>query len=171
MREIARLADVGLGTLFLYAADKRDLLFLAYYDERDQIAGAASKFRPSSATFLENLTSYFRAVYKILGAEPQLSRYILRELTFYTVGTQAERSAEVRKEIVLGVERLVANAKRLDQLSCSESDETIAQLLFGIFQAEVRVWLADPKPSLAGGLRRLNRMLGMTITGLQAHAE
>ena len=32
-REIARRADVALGTLFLYATDKRDLLFLICTDE------------------------------------------------------------------------------------------------------------------------------------------
>src|SRR5262245_14993822 len=49
MREIARLADVGLGTLFLYAADKRDLLFLAFDDEHDRIVEAVTTFSPSGA--------------------------------------------------------------------------------------------------------------------------
>ena len=34
-REIARRADVGLGTLFSYASDKRDLLFLIYNDMQE----------------------------------------------------------------------------------------------------------------------------------------
>ena len=36
-REIARRADVGLGTLFSYASDKRDLLFLIYNDMQEAL--------------------------------------------------------------------------------------------------------------------------------------
>ena len=74
MRDIARLADVGLGTLFLYAADKRDLLFLAYDDEHEQIVKAVTNFRPTHASLLEDLTAYFRALYDIFAAEPEFTR-------------------------------------------------------------------------------------------------
>ena len=46
-REIAERARVGLATLFLYAADKRDLLFLAGNDDLERGPSAAC----SSAIF------------------------------------------------------------------------------------------------------------------------
>src|ERR1700760_1724174 len=44
MRDIAKRAEVGFGTLFTYASDKRDLLFLIFNDELDNvIANAVSR--------------------------------------------------------------------------------------------------------------------------------
>lgn len=40
-RQIAVKAGVAVGTLFLYAADKRDLLFLVVNDELEQVASKA----------------------------------------------------------------------------------------------------------------------------------
>ena len=40
-REIARHADVALGTLFLYATDKRDLLFLICTSELEALTDKA----------------------------------------------------------------------------------------------------------------------------------
>ena len=37
MRDIAKRADVGFGTLFTYASDKRDMLFLIFNDELDNV--------------------------------------------------------------------------------------------------------------------------------------
>ena len=37
-REIARIADVSIGTLFVYAKDKRDLLFLVLNEDLDKIS-------------------------------------------------------------------------------------------------------------------------------------
>jgi AcrR family transcriptional regulator len=47
-REIARRADVGLGTLFSYASDKRDLLFLIYNDMQEALTRMA--FRRAAPT-------------------------------------------------------------------------------------------------------------------------
>ena len=41
MRQIAHRAHVGLGTLFNYAADKRDLVFLIFNEELDAITDEA----------------------------------------------------------------------------------------------------------------------------------
>src|SRR5882762_5109341 len=46
-REIARIADVALGTLFAYAVDKRDLLYLIVNDDLEAMtAAAAESFSP-----------------------------------------------------------------------------------------------------------------------------
>src|SRR5215472_18786691 len=50
-REIARRADVGLGTLFSYASDKRDLLFLIYNDMQEALTRTAFSGSRSSRTF------------------------------------------------------------------------------------------------------------------------
>ena len=50
MREIAVRAGVGLGTIFLYAKDKRDLLFLTINEPLEQITEEAENvFDPEGA--------------------------------------------------------------------------------------------------------------------------
>src|SRR5690606_20380192 len=41
MRDIAHRAHVGLGTLFNYVDDKRDLVFLVYIDDLNRVQQAA----------------------------------------------------------------------------------------------------------------------------------
>src|SRR5262249_5958564 len=63
-RQIATRAGVALGTLFLYAANKRDLLFLAVNDELEDVALRATAVVRREATFLENLLTAFRLLYE-----------------------------------------------------------------------------------------------------------
>src|SRR5262245_13633051 len=63
VREIATRADVAMGTVFLYADNKRDLLFLIANDELEEITDKAlASFRPE-ATVLANLMRAFRPHY------------------------------------------------------------------------------------------------------------
>src|SRR6476660_10590342 len=63
-REIARRADVGLGTLFSYASDKRDLLFLIYNDMQEALTRTAFSQRRSNRTFLAQVVASFGVYYR-----------------------------------------------------------------------------------------------------------
>jgi AcrR family transcriptional regulator len=166
-REIARRADVGLGTLFSYASDKRDLLFLIYNDLQEALTLDAFRRRPTARTFLGQVISSFAVYYRFFAQEPEFMRYVLRELTFYSTGRQAERFQTGREVIITGIEELVRAAKKKRQLRSTEKDRAIAQLIFGVYQAEIRRWLTgkSPKPSI--GLARLRAMLRIVIEGLK----
>src|SRR5512147_2317221 len=79
-REIARAADVGLGTLFSYATNKRDLLFLVFNDEQDKLVEAAYRDVAEDLPFVEQLVAVFRPFYEFFAGEPTFARYLLREL-------------------------------------------------------------------------------------------
>ena len=55
MREIAVRAGVGLGTIFLYAKDKRDLLFLTINEPLENIAQEAEDTVDPEASLMDNL--------------------------------------------------------------------------------------------------------------------
>jgi hypothetical protein len=105
--------------------------------------------------------------YRFFAQEPEFMRYVLRELTFYSTGRQAERFQTGREVIITGIEELVRAAKKKRQLRSTEKDRAIAQLIFGVYQAEIRRWLTgkSPKPSI--GLARLRAMLRIVIEGLK----
>ena len=130
-REIARRADVGLGTLFSYASDKRDLLFLIYNDLQDELTTAAFGRRSSSRTFLGQMMGSFAPYYRFFAQEPEFMRYVLRELTFYSHGRQSARFQAGREQIITGLEGFVRDARQKRQLRPTAKDRVVAQLIFG----------------------------------------
>ena len=89
-RQIAVKAGVALGTLFLYAANKRDLLFLVVNDDLEKVADRAVAAVRSDASLIENLIAVFRPLYEFFGKEPRLSRLTLREMMFYEFRSSGE---------------------------------------------------------------------------------
>jgi AcrR family transcriptional regulator len=169
-REIARRADVGLGTLFSYASDKRDLLFLIYNDIQDALTRTAFPARRSNRTFLAQVMASFGVYYRFFAREPEFMRYVLRELTFYSSGRQSERFQTGREAIIGGLEGLVREARKRRALRSSAKDRAIAQLMFGVYQAEIRRWLTGAHPKPSAGLARLRAMLRIMIEGLKPGA-
>ena len=60
MRDIAKRAEVGFGTLFTYASDKRDMLFLIFNDELDNVVAIHSHGRRKSGSFSISSCAYFQ---------------------------------------------------------------------------------------------------------------
>src|SRR3569832_78858 len=96
-REIALRAGVGIGTVFIYAENKRDLLFLIANDDLDEVSRKAELALREDASCLDNLLGFFRHHYRFFARLPKLSRLLLREMTFYDAGRQASRFQETRE--------------------------------------------------------------------------
>ena len=97
--ESAVRAGVGLGTIFVYAATKRDLLFLIVNDELQEVVEkAAAGVRPERP-MLDNLLRIFQWHYRYFAQEPQLSRLALREMSFYDTGPEAQKFLKTRRHL------------------------------------------------------------------------
>src|SRR5690349_11409041 len=99
MRQIAARAHVGLGTLFNYAADKRDLVFLIFNEELNAITDVALA-APRAG---QQLAAVFAVHYRWLAEKPALARILLQELTFYSSGKQAETFHAIRQRLMHGI--------------------------------------------------------------------
>jgi AcrR family transcriptional regulator len=85
-REIAERADVGRGTVFLYARDKRDLLLMIVNDDLDRLTEHPHVF-DHTPPLEDQVVAFFAPRYAFWGREPQLSRAALREIgTSYAPG-------------------------------------------------------------------------------------
>jgi AcrR family transcriptional regulator len=165
-REIAKRANVALGTIFVYAANKRDLLFLVVNDELDEVARLASGAVHREATLLENLLSAFHHLYDFFGQEPRLSRLTLREMLFYDTGAQAKRFSKTRERMIFLATESVRIAQHKQEISRQESPETIGLVIFSVYQMEIRRWLSGSKIKVADGMSRLERALNVVLHGL-----
>lgn len=158
-REIARRADVALGTLFTYASNKRDLLFLIGNDALESLAqSAATKIRPD-LTLIQNLIAIFRPLYKFFGSHPTLSKLLLREFEFYDSGEQAKRAMATRLQMIAAATEAVRIAIAKREIATTDEPSTIGWVIFSIYQAEIRFWLRDDKRDLTRGIARLRRSL------------
>jgi len=165
MRAIARRAQVGLGTLFHYARDKRDLIFLIFNDELAELTTEALAPQPNQP-LLEQLMAVFATHYYFFSRDPDLSRLLLKELIFYSKGTQAAAFLETRGRLLAGIEAIVGRAQSKGQLGCSDSSPSIARNIFFVFSGHIRWWIAQPNPHPFAGLSDLKRSLTLQINGL-----
>jgi AcrR family transcriptional regulator len=167
VREIARAADVGLGTLFAYAANKRDLLFLIFNDELDAVTRAMFHDPPDHMSFLDQLVAGFRENYVFFGRQPALSRFMLRELAYFGTGPATRQFDALRRRCQDDIEQLVIRAKARGRLRTQALPQQIGRLVFSLYAIELRRWLREDEPNVVVGIRALRQLLGLLIQGLE----
>ena len=163
MRQIAQRAHVGLGTLFNYAADKRDLVFLIFNEELNAMTDVALAAPRAGQPLLEQLLAVFRVHYRWLGAKPALARILLQELTFYSSGKQATTFQGIRRRLIDGIAELVRCAQRDQELFRDKNVELVARHIFFVYSASLRWWIAAPRPDPAKGVADLRRLLQLVV--------
>ena len=166
-REIALRAGVGLGTIFVYAQNKRDLLFLIINDQLDAVTKTAQEAIDPAASLIDNLLTVAKLHYRFFGEQPALSRLVLREMVFYDSGAQAGRFQSTRQHLIELFGRAVEVAKMQQGISCRESPSFVGWTVFCIFQVELRRWLSADELDLDAGLSTLERAMTLFIGGLQ----
>lgn len=165
-REIAIRAGVGLGTIFIYAANKRDLLFLIVNDELEDISKKAGASISEQASLLENLLDVSRRHYEFFARQPALSRLVLREMVFYDSGAQAGRFQATREGLIDLLGKVVALAVAQKNASPNDTPDFVGWTIFCIFQVELRRWLSHDAPDLREGMVALQRALTLFISGM-----
>jgi AcrR family transcriptional regulator len=166
MRQIAKRAHVGLGTLFNYAEDKRDLVFLIFNDELDALTDTALAAPRAGEPLIEQLMAVFRPHYVSLSENLALSRILLQELTFYSEGKQAATFQRIRQRLNDGIEELVRCAQRERRVLAAEDPAFVARHLFFVYSAAIRWWISAERPDVEEGLADLRRLLELQFAGL-----
>ena len=165
-REIAIRADVGMGTVFTYADNKRDLLFLIANEDLEQTSRRAEAQIAPDASLLSNLLNVFRDHYDYFAQQPELSRLMLREMLFYESGQQANRFKSIRERFYSSVCETVRLAREQRTIAPSDDERTVGWVFFCIYQVELRRWLSNDELSVKAGMASLERALRLLISGL-----
>ena len=170
MRGIAQRAHVGLGTLFNYAEDKRDLVFLIFNEELNAVTDVALAAPRARQSLVDQLIAVFRVHYRWLAGKPALARILLQELTFYSSGKQAATFLGIRKRLIDGIEALVRAAQHARRIRSREDPAVIARHIFFVYSASLRWWIAAPRPDPGKGVADLRRLLELQADGLRQNA-
>lgn len=167
LRQIARRAHVGLGTLFNYAQDKRDLVFLIFNEELAAVTDDALQAVKSHHDLLDQLIGIYKPHYEYFSKHPALSRILLKELTFYSEGKQAAAFQEIRARLISGIEKAVRIAQEERRILSDENSAIVARQIFFISSGAIRWWIAGSSPNPRKGLTELRQLLELQLYGLQ----
>jgi AcrR family transcriptional regulator len=167
-REIALRAGVGMGTVFTYADNKRDLLFLIANEDLEETTRRSEAALSPSASLMTNLMAVFGNHFEYFMRQPELSRLMLREMLFYDSGQQANRFKITRENVISLVSQSVRFARENRSIAGSVDDALTGWVLFCIYQVELRSWLAGAALDLEAGLDHLRRALTVCLVGLSA---
>jgi len=167
LRQIAKRAHVGLGTLFNYAQDKRDLVFLIFNEELAAVTDEALRAAEAHDDLLDQLMDIYKPHYAYFAKHPALSRILLQELTFYSEGKQAAAFRGVRGRLISGIEKAVRTAQQTQRIHAKEKAAIVARQIFFISSGAIRWWIAGSTPEPRKGLAELRRMLELQLYGLQ----
>jgi AcrR family transcriptional regulator len=170
-REIASAAGVGLGTVFVYAETKRDLLFLIVNDDLEDCVNRSIQACSAERSLFQNIMTVLRIHYEYFSRLPVLSRQALREMYFYQSGKQAERFMRTRERLSGLLERLIEEASVARVIHSDESTQAISQTIFAIYQVDLRRWLSTDDLNLDSAMEHLGHQLKVVMNGLSPRPE
>jgi AcrR family transcriptional regulator len=169
-REIAARAGVAVGTVFVYARDKRDLLMMIVNDDLEAVTEASFAALDESQPFIDRLITLFEPRYRYWVRDPALSTFALHETAsarVKEVPSETERFYSRRYKIIDKIAEMVDAEQRAGRLGRPDDAGTIALSIMGIYLAHARFWLSDADPIVPDGIARLRRQFELAMNGLR----
>lgn len=170
-REIAARAGVAVGTVFVYARDKRDLLMTIVNDDLEAVTAASFAGLDRQAPFVDQLIALFEPRYRYWVRDPEISTFALHETAatrIKDVPSETERFYRRRQRLIERIAELVAQEQRAGRLGRPDDPPTIALFLMGTYLAHIRFWLSERDPQVTDGIARLRRQLELAMKGLRS---
>jgi TetR/AcrR family transcriptional regulator, cholesterol catabolism regulator len=165
-QEIAARADIGTGTLFLYAHSKEEILVLVFRDEMDRVADRAFAALPRKASLLDQLVHVYATLIAFHDRDPELARVFVKEVLFVK-----EQNRQLVHEFVDGlVDRcaeLIEAAKARGALAADVPSRMLAENCFATFLVRLQKWLGLQEPlATAEHTERLRASFALQLRGL-----
>jgi hypothetical protein len=95
----------------------------------------------------------------------------LREMMFYETGPQAKRFINTRNGMVELCKDIVRIAQARGEIRAGERYRRAGEVLYAVFQIELRRWLAARRSTVDIGLQGLKEALEIVITGLSTDRQ
>jgi AcrR family transcriptional regulator len=165
MRQIARAADVGEGTVFLYAKDKRELLFRIFKDDLIALFEEAFQDVPPKAAFLEQLLAFTTPVLQFLLPHGALARIMVRE-NFNLTGHAADEFEDLRSSMNEKFGRILRDAQQRGEVRRELDLSELVDAIWANFRFYADDWLGERKPVLSDGVARIRTGFSLLFEGI-----
>ena len=163
-RAIAAAADIGAGTLFLYAGSKEDLLVMIFREEVGAAVDGAVATIPA-VPLLDQIMHIFGAMIAHHGENPALARIFVKELPF--VEDMRHGVADFIRNLFTTMAAMIERAKASGELREDVASWQLADNLFALFFQRLQQWLSGRKPRSADIRERVRQALELQLIGLR----
>jgi TetR/AcrR family transcriptional regulator, cholesterol catabolism regulator len=164
IRQIAAAADIGLGTVFSYAANKEDLLVMIFREEVGHAVDLAFANVPTAGV-LEQVLHIFDAIIAHHRESPGLARVFVKETPF--IDDRRHQITEFAQALYAGLTALIDRSKERGELKADVPAETLAHNLFAIFFFHLQFWLSGRDPQQQWNRPKLRGSLELQLCGLR----
>ncbi len=164
-QEIAEQADIGTGTLFLYAKSKEELLVMVFSDDMLEQVQNAFTHLPASGTLVDKLMHAFGSMIDYHNQDKDLSRALLKEVTILTTPGPRKDLALLMRTIFGGIGDILTEGQASGHIRKNIDTIFAAENLFGIYYLTLLNWMSG-EISKQKLLSRLRIKLTMGVEGL-----
>ena len=166
LRDIAREADVALGTLSLYALDKRDLTLMIFNKLIPPLFKEGRKSICPTASLDDNVSNFFGPCYHVYASNITLYRVVLGQIYNGSGSVHAEENDAIRIEVLGNIADIIklaiANGKCRPDIDIRVQTRSFFYLYF----TAVRVWLFQDEPEPNQGLASLRTIYSQHVRGV-----
>jgi AcrR family transcriptional regulator len=164
IRQIADAADVGLGTVFSYAANKDDLLVLVFQEDTIRAVDRAFARLPNGG-LLDQVLHIVGAITAQHAKNRDLANIFVKEVPFLD---DRRSIADFMFRVFSGLVECVDRAKARGEIEPDIPAPLLASNLFAIYFQQLRMWLRGKAPELDESF--LRAALELQIGGLRSPA-
>jgi AcrR family transcriptional regulator len=164
-QQIAEAADIGTGTLFLYARSKEDLLVLVFRDEMLETARAAFSTVDRTAPLLDQLMQVFTTMLDYHEEDPAIARILLREVAIPNAAGAPTDISELLAVIFSGLADLVTSALPSEAPNSDGAALLAAENLFANYYLALLARIGG-RMTRKQFLDRLRRLIAITVDGV-----
>ena len=164
--EIARRADVGTGTLFLYVQSKEELLVLVFQEDMSRVRDEAFATLPRRASFLDEIFHVYRMMAEYHERDRTLARVYAKEVAFVRAPNRAGVQDFMERLLALSSARIAAATAR-GELAGDLPARGLSLNLFATFFLWLQHALGTDLPLTAPAyLAQLREGLALQLRGL-----
>lgn len=165
-REVAELAEVGTGTLFLYVKDKEELLLMLYHNAIEETIEQAFAQIPEGLPLLEELLHVFAHFFRLYNSNIELSRVYIKALLFHQ-GYRDQATGQIRRFMGQLTALIVAAQARGEidrQLDVAQATANF----FALYHTVLTFWLAGGFSLEEALHKQLRDAFALQINGMLA---
>lgn len=164
-KAIAGRAGVASGTLFLYARDKADLLFLVFHERLSAAVDEGLRTLPVGAPLLEQLMHLYAGFFRVYAVAPEVARAFIKELPGAD-GPNAQVVNQLTMSLITHIGGLIQRAQANGEIAVDVPPMLLARNTFALYFMAVLGWLSR-MTTLEGALDPLLRSsLALQLRGL-----
>ncbi len=168
LREIAKEAEVALGTLSLYASDKRELILLLFNKMIPPLIEQGRSRTSAKNKLADNMVTYFSSFYEAYSKNLTLYRIVLGYGDLARDSSVHTREFDRTRVVILtSLGDLILRARANGECSAKGDVELQARSFFYLYFASVRRWISLPDPSIKAGLAELKALFELHVNGMK----